>query len=292
MDADKPKPVEAGLAAQIAELAHQVIETRNQMIKTVNTLGNVSAEVREIGRLHHEQRRRMFFNSAAAYLIFTVLLGTSFYFTYRSRVERLDFEKETVVREHAATLSKLEAQRQAAEKRREAENRAAAFHRLSQSGQVQKALAQYPEVAQLPLSRVEAAVFQDWVSRSRSRLAYGAYASGMKAFGEKSWKRAVTEFQRSLGYLPNPPHEASLRYYLGLSHIRLGSYQEAATELERAIAVEAEKVVSTDIRFQLGGVYEQLGRRDRARAAYSAFLKVQGSGPLAASARRRLAALK
>jgi TolA-binding protein len=147
-------------------------------------------------------------------------------------------------------------------------------------------------VAQLPLSRVEAAVFQDFVTRGRSRLAYAAYANGVKAFGEKHWKRASSEFQRSLTYLPNPPHEASLRYHLGVSLMHLGSYQEAAVELERALAGDAESVVSSEIRYHLAGIYEQLGRRDKARLAYLAFLKAHPGSALANSARRKLKLLK
>jgi TolA-binding protein len=292
VDSELPKKPDGTLAEQVADLAHQVVETRNQMIKTANLLGNVSAEIREIARLHQQQRRLLGFNSATTYVIFTVLISTSFYFTYRSRVERLDFEKDQVGRERAAALNKLETMRQAAEKRREAESRAAAFYRLSQSGQIQPALKQYSEIAQLPLSRVEAAVFQDWVSRSRARLAYSSYAAGMKALEEKHYKRAATEFGKSLSYVPNPAHEASLRYYLGVSQMKLGSYQEAAAELERALGADAEKLVSAEIRFHLGTIYEQLGRRDKAKAAYAAYIKGHPATPLTNQARRRLAALK
>jgi TolA-binding protein len=292
MESESPKRVEGGLVDQVAELSRHVTETRNQMIKTANLLGNVSAEIREIARQHQQQRRGLHFNSATAYVLFVIIISASFYFTYRSRVERLDFEKESVVREHAAALNKLEGMRQASEKRREAENKAAAFYRLSQAGQVPQALKQYPDVAQLPLSRVEAAVFQDFVSRSRSRLAYSAYSAGMKALDEKHYKRAATEFQRSMTYVPNPPHEASLRYYLGVSLMKLGSYQEAALELERALSADAEKFVSKEIRFHLGTIYEQLGRRDKAKAAYAAYIKAYPTSPLTNQARRRLAALK
>jgi tetratricopeptide (TPR) repeat protein len=292
MDSDRPKSPDAEVAGQLAELGHQVMETRNQMIKTANIVGNLSAELREIGRVYQQQRGKMIFTSASAYVIFVVLVATGFYFAYRSRMDRIDFEKDAVVREHAAVLNRLEGLRQATEKRREAENKAAAFYRLSQSGQVQQALNQYPEVAQLPLSRVEAAVFQDFFAKSRSRLAYASYAAGIKAFADKHWKRAATEFQKSLSYLPNPPHEASLRFHLGIALVRLGDYQEAAAELERALGGDAENQVSGEIRFHLGSVYEQLGRRDKAKAAYGAYLQHHGSSPLAAQARRKLNLLK
>jgi len=289
---ESARGVERREAGTIAELTQQIVETRNQMIKAQNALASLAGEVRELGRQQQEQRGRMIFNSAAAYVLFVVLVGTTFYFTYRSRMDRVDFEKESVVREHHALQNKLESLRLATEKRRDAENRAATFYRLSQSGQVQQALARYPEVAQLPLSRVEAAVFQDFVARGRSRLAYAAYANGMRAVQDKHWKRASSEFQRSLTYLPNPPHEASLRYHLGVALMHLGSYQEAATELERSLAGDAESVVSSEIRYHLGGIYEQVGRRDKAKAAYQAFLKAHPSSPLANQARRKLKALK
>jgi len=292
MESDPLKRTETSLVEQVAELGRQITDTRNQMIKTFNMLGNLSAELREIGHHFQHQRRMININSAVAYVLFLVIVTASFYFTYRSRVERLDFEKDAVVREHAAALNKLETLRQAADKRREAENKAATFYRLSQAGQVQQALKQYPEIAQLPLSRVEAAVFQDWVGKSRSRIAYAAYAAGMKAVEEKHWKRAATELQRSLSYLPNPPHEASLHYFLGISHMKLGSYQEAAVEFERALAADAEKLVSKDIRFHLGSIYEQSGRRDKAKISYATYLKEHPTGSLAAQARRRLNAIK
>lgn len=292
MEKTKSDSPPADLAAKVAELSHEVTETRNQMIKTANIIGNLSSEIREVGHLHRQQRRGLSINSISAYVLFLVVVSTSFYFTYRARVERLDFEKDAVVREHAASLNKLEKMRQTTEKRREAEVKAAAFYRLSKSGNVKKALGQYPDVVQLPLSRVEAALFHDWASRTRSRLAYSAYSRAMKAVAEQQWKRAATEFQTSVHYLPAPPHEASLRYYLGVALMKLGNYQEAAQELEKASAADAEKLVSNEIRYHLGSIYEHLGRREKARAAYGAFVKKFSSSPRARAARRRLEALK
>jgi TolA-binding protein len=292
MESEQPKPRGDSLAEQVADLSRQITETRNQIIKTANILSNLSGEVRAIGQLHQQNRRSLAYNSAAAYVLFLIVISTSFYFTYRARVERLDFEKDTVVREHAATRSQLEKLNQAVEKRRETETKAAVFYRLSKTGQVEKALKQYPDVAQLPLSRVEAAVFQDWVTASRSRLAFIAYTKAMKAVGDSDWKTATVEFRHSVHYLSDPPHEAALRYYWGISLMKMGDYQEAVEELEKALAADGEKLVSTDIRYQLGTIYEQVGRRDKARSAYEAFLKRNPQSPLARLAQRRLSSIK
>jgi len=277
---------------QVANLAGQVAETRKQLIKTSNILGNLSAEVKAVGRAQQRERRGLTLNSAAAYVLFVVLVAAGFYFLYRSQAERLGAEKDALVREHEAALTQLATMRKAQEKRRAAEAKAAAFYRLSRSGQVHKALRRYNDVTQLPLSQVEAAVFQDWVSGVKSRLGYSTYTEGMQAVGEKHWKRAVGEFKSALGYLPHPPHEASLRYYYGISLMKLGSYQEAAAELERALGVGAEKIVSKEIRYFLGSIYEQTARRERAINAYKAYVKRHPATAYARAARRRIKALE
>lgn len=277
------------LSGEVAAIRKQVVE---QMIKTTNALGNLSAEVKTFGRQHQQQRRGINLNSAAAYVLFVALVAAGFYFVYRSQVERFDAEKAALVREHAAAQTKLAAMRKTEERRREAEGKAAAFYRLSQSGRVRQALRQYPEVAQLPLSRVEAAVFQDWAGKTRNRLAHAAHAAGMQAVGEKSYKRAVSEFRSALAILPHPSQEATLRYYLGISLMKLGSYKEAAAELEAALGVDAEKTVSKEIRYYLGTIYEQVARRDRAINAYQGYIKRFPNTPYARAARRRLRALK
>lgn len=288
MEQETARKTETDVTGQVVELVRQTNEMRNQLIKAGNSITSLSAEFRDFGKQLEAQQRRMTFNSAVAYVLFVIIVGIAFYFTYRSKIERLDFEKETLVRERAAAQNLLDSMRKAQEKRREAEEQAAAFYRLTQTGQVPQALKRYSEIGQLPLSRVEAAVFQDWVTRNRNRLAYSAYTAAMKAVGENNWKKAASEFQNALSYVPQPPQEASLRYYLGISLMKLGSYQEATDELERSLNVDAEKLVATNIRFQLGSIYEQMGRQDKAKKSYQDFIRLHPGDKLANAARRRL----
>jgi TolA-binding protein len=283
---------EVDLTAQVEELTRQVTETRNQMIKTANLLGSLFAEIHQIGRTHQQERRLLTLNSAVAYILFVLLVSTGFYFTYRSQMERLDFEKGSLTREAAAAQSKVESLVKVAASRRDAEARTAAFYRLIQSGQVQQCLKHYPDIAQLPLTPVESAVFSDWVGRTQGKIAYASYMAGMHAIAEKHYKNAVTEFQRSLSYIPHPPHEATLRYYLGIAHMKLGNYQEAASELELALAADAEKQVSRDIRFNLGTIYESLGNFRKAKSTYKDFIHLFPSSPLAHQAQRKLKSLE
>ena len=287
MSNETPRTVESQ-EERISELSRQVIETRNQMIKTSNILGNVSAEIKEISRQHQNQKRGLTLNSVAAYIIFVVLICAMVFFAYRSQKERLDFEKGVLMREQAAAKNRLESLRKSVERRRETEMKAAAFYRLSQSGQVHLALRKYPDISQLPLSSVESAVFQDWALRTRNRLAYSSYSTGMKAVGEKHWKRAVKEFRSSLTYVPHPPHGASLRYYYGISQMKLGNYPSAATELEQALKANAEKYVSKELRYYLGQIYMQMGQYKKAKASFKNYIKRHPTTPYARAARRYL----
>jgi len=292
MNQESPRRLESTQAEQLADLSRQIIETRNQMIKTSNILGNLSSEVRDIGRLQQQQRRGLTLNSVAAYILFVVLVVGGFYFAYRSQIERLDFAKGVLSREHAAAQSKLVSLRKKVEKRRETELAASAFYRLIQVGQIHKALKRYSEVAQLPLSPVESAVFADWVAKNKSRLAYSSYQTGMKAIAEKDYKRSTTAFGQSLSYLPHPPHAASLHFYYGIALMKLGSYPDAAAQLELAISANAEKYVSREVHYHLGVIFQHLDQVKKARSAFKEYIKRHPYTPYARAARRRLKRLE
>lgn len=280
------------LREQLDQLGHEVVEARNQMIKNANAVGNLVAEVRELGRQQQRQRRRLGANTLGAYVIFVVLLAGGFYLVYQSRVDRVEFEKNVLRRQHAAMQTQVERLREAERKRHGTETEAMAFYQLMKGQQLHQALARYPEVAKLPLSKVEAALFESWVQRRRASLAYSAYAAGMRAVGEKAWKRAVVELSRSLQLVAQPPHAASLRYYLGVALSKLGSNREAAEALEKAISLRAAKLVNTNVQYLLAGIYQALGQRDKARDTYRAYLRAYPKGSHARLARLRLRAFK
>ena len=274
-----------------SELVSEVIETRKQLIKATNALGNLSAEVRQVTRAQEQQHRSVTINSLVAYVLFAALAVGGAWFVHRAEVEKTEFEKAVIRRQHAKVQTELERVREKLRNRQDAEARAVAFYQQMSSERSAEALKGYPEVARLPLSRVEAAVFSRWAERKRSGLAYGAYSAGMRHLAKESWRRAVVEFKRSLEFVPRPPHAPSLHYYLGIALAKLGSYREAADALQRALELRADKNVSAQLQFQLGGVYEALNQRPRALASYRAYLRHHPKGGHARLARLRIKAL-
>ena len=276
---------------QINDLHREVVETRNQVIRNANVVGNLVAEIREIGRQQQQQRRGVLMHSIGAYVFLVLLLGGAFYFLYTSRVDRVEYEKATLRRLHAAAQSEMEQLRQRESARRKTQAEAMAFYRLMQEKKVEAAIERYPEVAGLPLSQVEAVVFQTWVERNRSQRAYASYAAGMRATQNEGWKKAVQHFKRSLKMVARPPHSASLHYYMGIALMKLGAYRDAASALEGALEAKAESLVSSQIRYHLGSVHELLGHRDKARAYYAGYLKRFPNGSHRRLARRQLRGL-
>jgi len=276
---------------QLGELERQVVETRNQMIKTSNTVDGLVGQIRELAQWQHRQERVRLFGLAGA--VVAVLAGAlvALHFYHRAQLHRVRQRNDALERRQVARARDLRQLRQGQKLRATAEKEALAFYRLIRGDRPQAAIERYGRIADLPLSKTEAALFRDWVGRHRDQLAYAAYGAGMRAVGEKAYKQAVAEFRRCLSLLPAPPYAGSLHYYLGISHMRLGSNREAAEALHKALDGDAERLVSRETRFHLATVYEQLGQRAKARASYRQYVKRHPSTPYARVARRRLKAL-
>lgn len=280
------------LQKRFERIEKEISDTRKQMIKNANVIGNLVAEAKEISKKTQQERKVRWTNSLAAYLVFVLLIGGFFFALYEARVERIEFEKTAMRRQYAAKQVKWEELIERDRMREKSESQAMAFYQLMRGKKIHQALKEYPSIAKLPLSKVEAALFQHWTSKKRTNLAYKAFSAGMKAAFDKDWKKAATELERSLKYEANPPQAASLHYYYGVSLSKIGNNQQAVLELEHAIRLGAEKKEASHVRYILGGIYEALSRRDKAKDAYEAFLKRESTGNYAKAARRRLAALK
>jgi|GEM_PF-5588140 tetratricopeptide (TPR) repeat protein len=281
-----------GVGKQLTALVHEVVEARNQTIKTANAVGNLTAQVRAVGKEREQQRRTLTINSVAAYLIFTVIIAAGFFFAFRSRMDRAAFERDALLREKAGLATELQSIRKQAEQRRRSEEKAAGFYQLIRGQQVEKALKQYQEIADLPLTKAESAFFGDWVTRSRNSLAYAAHAAAMRAVAGQKWKIAVREFQSSLKLVPEPAYAASLYYYTGIAQMKLGSYPEAIQSLQQALNAKAEKLVTTQVRYHMAAIFELMGQRDKAIATYRDYFRRHPHGSHRKLARRRYRALR
>jgi TolA-binding protein len=274
------------------ELYRQLTDTRNQMIKAGNALGGLSSDIRSLAKEQARLRRLVSFSSIGAYVLFAMIVSAAAYMIYLKQAEHLHFEREVLTREVANLRLRLKALEKGEEDRRSANEKAMAFYQLVRERRVQQAIKNYPALAKLPLSKVESALFGDWIGRAESKLAWAAYNDGMKAIADKEWKRAALSFRHALTLRGAQAFSAPLHYYLGVASMKLGAYPDASEAFTNAIAAGAEKRVNSQVRFHLAAVYQLSGQRQRAREAYEDYLKHHPSGSHARLARLRVRELR
>lgn len=268
----------------------EVTETRNQIIKTTNQVGLLAVEIKELRRLAERHERLVRANSITAYLLFAALLSGAFWVVYRTRTDRIEAERASLERAQREADRRLAEAQEQARRRDEADGRAFEVYGLLRAGKDREAIERYPEVARLPLGKLEAEVLREGIDRVRGEAAHAAYMQGLAHYEAGQWRRAVTEMRRSLQTLGESPWSASLRYHLGAALYRLDQHKEAAPELEESLRLGGEGV-GDDASFLLAAAYDELRQRSRAIAEYRQFLNRHPDNRLAAAARRRIAEL-
>ncbi len=268
----------------------EIAETRNQLIKATNQVGLLVVETKELRRLADRHERRLGRNSTAAYLLFVALLGTAFWVAYRTRTARLEADRASLERVQKDAERALAQAQGEARLRVEADGKAMELYELLRSGRDKEALDRYPNVAKLPLAKLEAEVLREGIGRVRGQAAHAAYEQGVASFEAGQWRRTVQDLRKSLQIASEMPWAASLRYQLGLALLRLGQNKEAAVELEQALQLGGDEV-GPDAAFFLATAYDELRQRAHAIAEYRRFATRFPEHRLGPAARRRIAEL-
>jgi len=222
--------------------------------------GDLAAAVRDLADRIRRQDRLLNLNSFAAYLLFTLLLGTCFYFLYSGRTGAADAERDAALaaRDAAQERAEVAARRLAA---RDAADRASAeLLELLRQRRQRDAIAAHGKLADLDLTQAQRQFLTDAVNRARAELAAEAAVRARLSFDRRDVERARDAARDGLALAA-----------------------EAGPALAPAHASE--------LRYLLAASLDKLGQPAEARAAYTAFLAAAPAHPLAPRARQRLARL-
>jgi TolA-binding protein len=291
------EPAKAGESAgeaplgELRELKKEVEGSRALTIKTHNLIGQLSAEIKQVSQRQNRYERGLSLNSFVAYVLFTLLLGGAFALLYRSRASSLVLERDTARQERDAAKEHDRQTESAASARATAQEKARQFYELVASGKKSDVIAQYPDVARLALSPVEAAVFRASFEEAKASLTTSEFNAGKDAFANQQWKKAVAAFKRATLYEAPGPRMNEVHYYLGISLYHLGEYQEAASHLDTAQQANIERGIGGDVDYFLAASYDMLRQLDKAKALYERYFSRHEGTPLSKLARRRLIAL-
>jgi len=236
---------------ELREIKREIIESRGLIIKTNNLTNALAADLKSIGKRQQHFERRAFWNSAAANVLFVVVVIGVVKFAWDARVDAV--ERET--RQARAQIGQMEGElkrlRAAQEQRARGEAAAAAFYELIRSGKERELIEAFENVRKEDLSRAELAYFRDEVEKVRSELSVKAYHEGLEASRAGRWHEAVVSFEEALRYDDSATHAPSAQLNLARGYRQLNRQRDAIPILVKLSEASADTEILDDAMFLL-----------------------------------------
>lgn len=236
---------------ELRDIKREIIESRGLIIKTNNLTNALAADLKSIGKRQHTFERRAFWNSAAANLLFVVVVIAVVKFAWDSRVDSV----ETETRSARAQITKLKEDLKTLQKQNDARSRgeaaAAAFYELIRSGKKKELIDGYETTRKEKLTRAEEAIFRDAAERARSELAVNAYHDGLDNVRAGRWHEAVVDFEEALRYKDTATHAPSAQLHLARGYRRLNRQRDAIPILVKLSEASADSEILDDAMFLL-----------------------------------------
>lgn len=247
-----------------------------------------------VGKMVAQQRRRersFTLNSFVAYCLFTVLLGGAFFALYQNRADELVADRDRARDERKVATRRADDLAAELATRDQAAADAHAYWKLLEDGQRDKAIAEYGQIQNAPLTPTERDLFAAREKQARADIVDAGYLTGLDAYRAGMFADAIPELKRALAYEEEGPRAAQMRYFLGVALVKTGAAEDGIKQLELALAGRVDQGGVVDARFWLGNAYEKLQRFGEARTEYDRFATANPRHPLTVAARRRSAAL-
>ena len=291
---DPPEPVTAGPDADAegwALLEGLRRRLDDQAVQGRHTQQQVNQLIESIAALLEVQRRRtrrVNLNSFVAYLIFTMLCGTGFYFLYNSRANELVEARDHAVTERDAATRRADELAAQNAARVQADTRAWEVFQLLEAGKRGEASTKLSALRDLPLSRTERAILAARAHETQVMEVDAALKAATASFRAGHYQDVIAPLEAALVGEPTGSRAAAMRYFLGIAYAKAGALEKAIGLLQAAIDADVEH---DDARFQLASALDRNGAHTRARAEYDKFATAFPQSQFAVYAMRRSAAL-
>jgi TolA-binding protein len=276
----------------LEEIKREIVESRSLTIKTNNLVNALSADLKSIAKRQQSYERRIFFNSATAYVVTVAVLLVALKFAWDARVDAVRSEgKQT--RDKVVQLEKELAQLQAREERAlRASRRAAEYYDLIQQNQRKQVIEQFEEVASLPISKTERAVFGAAAERAKNELSLAAYQAGLEHIRAGRWHEAEQALLESLADKSDAAHSSQATFLLARAQRTLGKQREAIPLLMQLSEASADKEVLDEATLLLAQCQDDIQAYNDAKNTLRSFVRRFPSSPLLNEARAKLAELQ
>lgn len=276
----------------LEEIKREIVESRSLTIKTNNLVNALSADVKSIARRQQGYERRFFVNSATAYVVTVAVLFVALKFAWDAKLESVRAEGK----ENRDRVEQLEKEQKILLGREEATTKgaraAAEFYDLITQNKRRQILEKYPEVAKLPLTKTERAVFDAALDRARDELSLMAYQTGLDHAHMQRWQEAQNSYEESLRYKPNSTHAPQVIYNLSITLRALGQQRVAIPQLQQLSEASVDRDVMDDATLLLAELQTDVQAWNEAKATLRSFLRRFPKSPLSLDAKAKLAQLE
>jgi TolA-binding protein len=273
---------------EIREIKTEIIESRGLIIKTNNLTNSLAADIKSIARRQAGYERRFLWNSAVAYALFAALSFVGLKLWSDVRIDEMSSEKRELTRQAMGLRRDLEEETHRAEKREQAEVKAAAYYELIRKKDYAKVVEGYEDIRQEQLSKAEAEVFRDTEARYRLQLSTQAYQNALNLTRTGRYAEAAETLKEAISLKDDGGHIPAAKLELARNLLHLNRPAEAALLAQEVIDQNVDKEIQDDAAWLLSQCAEDLGNIDNARNALRLLLRRWPNSSLLPEARKRL----
>ncbi len=273
---------------ELARLREEVVNTRNVSIKTDNLIKNLSSEVKEITQKQRQLERKSFFNSAVAYILFTVLIFTGLYLTFDARLEKHQADQALFEKKEAAYKNEITQIKSDLGRWQQIERELLEFERLVRDGKKEQAVAKFSSLRRVRFS----GLLEDLIVRFKAEVAQEKFEAGLELYEQGAFSKADEAFIKSLEYNAEPEYVGNLLYHQGMAALHIKDYPRAAELLRQSLSHKHARQVLADARYHLAFAHDRMGEKRTARDLYFRFYERHAQHPLAKVARQRYKQLR
>lgn len=276
---------------EIREIKTEIIESRGLIIKTNNLTNSLAGDIKSIAKRQASYETRLNWNSGVAYALFAILIFAGLKLWSDVRINEIESEKSELARQVKELRRDLEEETRRAQRREQAELKAAAFYELIRKKEYTKVVEGYDDIKQEQLSKAEAEVFRDTEDRYRLQLSVNAYQSGLGLMRTGRFAEAAESFQESIRLKEEASHIPAVKLNLARALWRLGRAGEAGILAQEVIDQNIDRELQDDAAWLLSECAEDQGNIDDARNAIRLLLRRWPRSALVPDARKRLGEL-
>lgn len=276
---------------EIREIKTEIIESRGLIIRSNNLTNSLAADIKSIAKRQAGYERRFTWNSAVAYTLFATLSFVGLKLWSDVRINEIASEKDDVSRQLKDLRRDLEEETRRAEKREQAEVKAAAFYGLIRNKDYNRVVEGYDEIRDELLSKAEAEVFRDTEARFRLQLSVNAYQTGLGLMRTARYAEAAESFQEAIRLKDEASHIPAVKLDLGRALRHLGRAGEATLLAQEVIDQNIDRELQDDGAWLLSQCAEDLENIDDARNALHLLLRRWPRSALVPDARKHLSEL-